>query len=134
MLSSFWRRGFAVVVLWALACAASAQPGPGGPPIQPPSGETPRTVLVEKPGPVKTHNAAEIDLSTIKTADLELLYFDPAQTYPTPYVARTFEHSMAFQRKLFGWTPWDRTTVLLKDFSDYGNAAARASPNNAILL
>ena len=22
----------------------------------------------------------------------------------------------------FNWEPWDRTTVLLKDFSDYGNA------------
>ena len=30
--------------------------------------------------------------------------------------------------------PWDRTTVLLKDFGDYGNAAARSSPNNAVLL
>ena len=77
---------------------------------------------------------AEIDLSTITTADMQLLYFDPAQTYLTPYVARAFEHSLAFQKKLFGWTPWDRTTVLLKDFSDYGNAAARSSPNNAILL
>jgi hypothetical protein len=135
MSRSFWRPGLAVAALWALACAASAQPGPGGPPAQPaPSGETPPTVIVEKPGPVKVRSAAEIDLSTIKTADLELLYFDPAQTYLTPYVARTFEHSMAFQRKLFGWTPWDRTTVLLKDFSDYGNAAARSSPNNAILL
>jgi len=91
-------------------------------------------VAVETPAPAKAHDAAEIDLSTLKTADLELLYFDPAQTYLTPYVARTFEHSLAFQRKLFGWTPWERTTVLLKDFSDYGNAAARSSPNNAILL
>ena len=65
---------------------------------------------------------------------MQLLYFDPAQTYLTPYVARAFEHSLAFQKKLFGWIPWDRTTVLLKDFSDYGNAAARSSPNNAILL
>ena len=30
--------------------------------------------------------------------------------------------------------PWDRTTVLLKDFGDYGNAAARSSPNNAVLF
>ena len=41
---------------------------------------------------------------------------------------------MAFQKKIWGWRPWDKTTVLLKDFSDYGNAAARASPNNAILV
>ena len=35
---------------------------------------------------------------------------------------------------MFNWEPWDRTTVLLKDFGDYGNAAARSSPNNAVLL
>src|SRR4029079_18356082 len=83
---------------------------------------------------MRVPSAAEIDLSMIRTADLSLLYFDPAQTYLTPYIARSFENSMAFQRRLFVWKPWDRTTVLLKDFSDYGNAAARSSPNNAILL
>ncbi len=137
MPSSVWRPGLAVLALWALASAALAQPGPGesiARPAPAPPTEAPPTVVVEKPGPSKQPSAAEIDLSTIKTADMSLLYFDPAQTYLTPYVARTFEHSMAFQRKLFGWTPWDRTTVLLKDFSDYGNAAARSSPNNAILL
>src|ERR1700748_1994725 len=36
--------------------------------------------------------------------------------------------------KPFGWKPWEPTTVLLKDFSDYGNAAARSVPNNAILI
>ncbi len=35
---------------------------------------------------------------------------------------------------MFGWRPWERTTLLLKDFSDYGNAAARASPNDALLI
>ena len=28
----------------------------------------------------------------------------------------------------------DQTTLLLKDFSDYANAGARASPNNAVLI
>ncbi|HEY2356588.1 MAG TPA: hypothetical protein VGH86_04000 [Phenylobacterium sp.] len=116
-----WRPGLVAAAFWALAFAASAQQP--APPVAP-----------EKPEPPKAHSAAEIDLSTIKTADMSLLYFDPAQTYLTPYVARTFEHSIAFQRQLFGWTPWERTTVLLKDFSDYGNAAARSSPNNTILL
>jgi hypothetical protein len=76
----------------------------------------------------------EIDLNALQTKDLRLLYFDPSETYLTPYVARSFENSMAFQQKTWGWKPWDKTTVLLKDFSDYGNAAARSSPNNAILV
>jgi hypothetical protein len=75
-----------------------------------------------------------IDLSQNTTNDLRMLYFDPAETYLTPYVGRAAENSLAFQQRMFGWRPWDRTTLLLKDFGDYGNAAARASPNNALLI
>jgi hypothetical protein len=35
---------------------------------------------------------------------------------------------------MFGWEPWEQVTLLLKDFSDYGNAAARAWPNNTALI
>ena len=112
---------------------APVLPGTGGPPPRPSPGESntsrptsspPKTPLFQK----------EIDLSRIETNDLRLLYFDPAETYLTPYVARSFENSFAFQQKIFGWKPWDKTTILLKDFADYGNAGARASPNNAILV
>jgi len=75
-----------------------------------------------------------VDLSRLETIDLRLLYFDPAETYLTPYVARSFENSMRVQQRVFDWKPWDQTTVLLKDFSDYGNAAARSSPNNALII
>jgi len=75
-----------------------------------------------------------IDLSRIETEHMRLLYFDPAETYLTPYVGRSFENALEFQQRMFGWEPWDQVTVLLKDFGDYGNAAARASPNNAMLL
>ena len=89
----------------------------------------------EPPAPRNVRgNPAGIDLTTLETRDLSLLYFDPMQTYLTPYIARGFENALPLNRKLFNWKPWDRTTVLLKDFSDYGNAAARSSPNNAILL
>lgn len=75
-----------------------------------------------------------IDLSRLETEDLRLLYFDPSETYLTPYVGRAFQNAFDYQQRLFGWEPWDQTTLLLKDFSDYGNAAARASPNNALLI
>jgi sugar lactone lactonase YvrE len=68
------------------------------------------------------------------TRELELLYFDPAQTYLTPYIGRAFTNALEFHKKKFNWTPWERITLLLKDFGDYGNAAARASPNDAVLL
>ena len=79
-------------------------------------------------------DASGIDLSTLETKNLSMLYFDPVQTYLTPYVARSFENALAWHMQRFGWTPWERTTVLLKDFGDYGNAGARGSPNNTVLL
>ena len=112
-------------------------PSPTAPPA--PVGPSSRTLIVEPTGP-KTPEAKppkptdEIDLSRLETKDLRLLYFDPAETYLTPYIARSYENSLQFQKRVFGWRPWEKTTVLLKDFSDYGNAAARASPNNAILI
>lgn len=84
--------------------------------------------------PETSNNLPLIDLSLLRTGDFTLLYFDPAQTYLTPYVGRAVANALDYHKRLFDWQPWDRTTVLLKDFSDYGNAAARASPNNAVLL
>ncbi len=79
-------------------------------------------------------DASGIDLTTLETKDLDLLYFDPVQTYLTPYIARAFENALQFHEKMFNWEPWEPTTVLLKDFSDSANAGARASPNNAVLI
>jgi hypothetical protein len=78
--------------------------------------------------------AQPFEMDVQETDDIRLLYFDPPQTYLTPYVGKAFHNSMAFQRYIFDWEPYDKTTVLLKDFSDYGNAAARSSPNNAMLI
>jgi hypothetical protein len=94
---------------------APEQPAPQGPAHVPP-------------------DASGIDLSELRTNELELLYFDPAQTYLTPYIGRAFTNALHFHEKKFHWTPWERITVLLKDFGDYGNAAARATPNDAVLL
>ena len=70
-------------------------------------------------------SAAGLDLSEIDTRDLSLLYFDPAQTYLTPYIGRAFTNALDFHRRIFKWQPWEPTTLLLKDFGDYGNAGAR---------
>jgi hypothetical protein len=120
----------------SLAAPARAQIETGPPDIHTPAPapNSSRDNTAKAPTPTVSPRFKEIDLSRIDTSDLRLLYFDPSETYLTPYVARAFENSAAFQRKMFDWKPWDRTTVLLKDFADYGNAAARASPNNAILV
>src|SRR4051794_3606735 len=79
-------------------------------------------------------DASGFHLSTLETKDLSLLYLDPGQTYLTPYLARAFENSLAFHEKNLHWKPWEPVTILLKDFSDYGNAAALGSPSDMVLL
>ena len=86
---------------------------------------------------VNTSNEAwaeSFEMNYLETPQLKLLYFDPPQTYLVPHVARSFHNSLAFQQRIFDWKPYDRTMVLLKDFTDYGNAAAGASPNNKLAV
>jgi hypothetical protein len=79
--------------------------------------------------------ADALALSVLETEDLRLFYIDPLQTYLVPHTARSFHNSLEFQKRIFNWVPYDdQTAVLLKDFSDYGNAAATASPINLLMI
>lgn len=130
---------FVVALAWlgipaapALAQIETAPPQTVSPVPAPPGQPAPKPGETPPATPRATFGG--LGISQIETGDLRLLYFDPTEDYLTPYVGRALENSIAFQKKLYDWTPWERTTVLLKDFSDYGNAAARASPNNALLI
>src|SRR5436190_6564402 len=141
--------GIVASLMLGTASAAVAQQGPEAAP--PPKDTTTVVEPIAKPElppeepapkePVKEEgpahvppDASGIDLTTLETKDLDLLYFDPVQTYLTPYIARAYENALIFHEKTFQWKPWEKTTVLLKDFSDYANAGARASPNNTVLI
>ncbi|HEX4332686.1 MAG TPA: hypothetical protein VH040_11130 [Usitatibacter sp.] len=76
--------------------------------------------------------ASPLGLSYVITKDMCLVYLDPTLAYLEPHAVRTFANSMAWQKRVFGWVPYEPTTVLLKDFSDYGNASAGASPRNSL--
>lgn len=78
--------------------------------------------------------AESFELQAQESEDLRLLYVDPTQTYLTPHVTRTFINAIDFQKRLFDWEPWEKTTLLLLDLSDYGNGAAFSSPSNGIHL
>jgi hypothetical protein len=139
----------------ALAQAPAKQPPPPPPPdtttvvekpdsVPPQPQETPPSEPVT-PAPTKPNapeqktehvpqDASGFHLSTLETKNLSLLYLDPVQTYLTPYIARAFENSLAFHEKNLRWKPWEPVTILLKDFSDYGNAAALGSPSDMVLL
>ena len=105
------------------------------PPAEPVQPAPPAPNVPEQKAPEHVpQDASGFRLSTLETKNLSLLYIDPVQTYLTPYLGRAFENALAFHKKEFHWQPWERTTVLLKDFSDYGNAAALGSPSNMVLL
>jgi hypothetical protein len=78
--------------------------------------------------------AEAFEMDVLETEDLRLLYFDPFQTYLTPLVATTFQNSLDFQRRVFDWTPREKSTVILTDLADYGNAGASASPRNGLIF
>ena len=92
-------------------------------PDEKPAPESPQQELKHAPP-----DASGFALSTLETKDVSILYFDPTETYLAPYVGKAFENALSYHERLFEWKPWDRTTLLLKDFGDYGNAGARSRP------
>ncbi len=76
--------------------------------------------------------AAPFEIDFVETDDMLMIYQDPFQTYLVPHMSKSFHNSVEFQRYLFNWTPHEKTTVVVTDFSDYGNAGASVSPRNAV--
>jgi hypothetical protein len=74
-----------------------------------------------------------LGMSYVETPDLTLIYFDPLG-YLVPHATRTFKQALDWQRRMFEWTPSEAPGVLLKDFSDYGGAAAWAAPRDTLFL
>lgn len=73
-------------------------------------------------------------LSSVETDKLRLLYFDPTETYLVPRVIQTFHNSAARQESILGYSSDKKITVLLTDFSDYGNAGASSVPTNSVIV
>ena len=57
-------------------------------------------------------------LSSVETEDLRLLYFDPTETYLVPHLVRSFHGALDGQKNILDYSPGEKTTVLLVDFSD----------------
>ena len=67
--------------------------------------------------------AAPFEIDFVETDDLLMIYQDPFQTYLVPHMSKSFHNSVEFQKYLFNWSPREKTSVVLTDFSDYGNAS-----------
>ena len=81
-------------------------------------------------------NAGEFKViyKTIETADLRLAYYDSSHYYILPHLARCFENSFAFHKKLFRYEPSGKVTISFQDFDDYGYAGTTTIPFNYITL
>jgi hypothetical protein len=77
--------------------------------------------------------AAPAQLKSLETDNFNVVYF-PLEGYLAPHVARCFENAIRFDRKLFNWTPSEKTVLFLHDFGDGGNATASAVPTNRIVI
>lgn len=77
---------------------------------------------------------APFEMDQQETEDLRLLYFDPLTTHLVPHVTRSFHNSIEFQKRMFDWVPYDKPSLMLQDFVDYGNAAATSAPRNLLWI
>ncbi len=74
-----------------------------------------------------------VHITAVETPDLRLYYYDYLADI-APLAIRTFTNAREWQRRMFGWMPSERTTVVLQDFADYGNARAFAAPRGTLIL
>jgi hypothetical protein len=73
-----------------------------------------------------------VGISEVDTHDLKLYYIDSLD-YLVPHVLSTFENSLAWQRRMFGWKPSELAMVLIQDRADYGNGVAYPAPHGLLL-
>jgi hypothetical protein len=80
--------------------------------------------------------AAELNVRyrTIQTKYLRLAYYDPNHEYVVRHLARCYENSMAFHRRIFRYEPSGPVTIHFQDFDDYGYAGTTTIPFNYITL
>ncbi|MDZ4804228.1 MAG: hypothetical protein SGI90_05160 [Candidatus Eisenbacteria bacterium] len=70
----------------------------------------------------------------LETDDLRLIYTDATLGWLAPYTARCYENSMAFHKRLWGYKPSEKVTVIMDDFGDYSNAGVWVGPRNSMVL
>ena len=73
-------------------------------------------------------------LDSRRTRDLDLIYYDKAHEYLSYHLARSFENSLAFDKKLFHYTPSEPVVILMQDFGDYGHGGTSTVPWNYISI
>ena len=97
-------------------------------------GDSLRTILLSAAILAVAGSAHAQALKVTETDSLRLLYFDPSETYLVPRMIQTYHDSLDRQASILGFDPDEKTTVLLTDFTDIGNARAGAVPSNSLMF
>ncbi len=69
-----------------------------------------------------------------ETERLRLIYYGKAFAYLVPHVVSCYENALTYHQNFFDYTPSDKVTLFMHDFSDYNNAGASTAPWNKISL
>jgi hypothetical protein len=78
--------------------------------------------------------SSQLDLKTVETEHMRLIYYDEGHEYVIPHLARCFENSIGFHMDKFDWTPSEKVTVILRDLNDHGYAGATSLPVNYLII
>ena len=65
---------------------------------------------------------------------MRLIYNGEASKYLVNYVGQCFENALKFNSKLYDYHSEEKTTVLMYDLNDFGNAGTGTIPRNHIVL
>ena len=68
------------------------------------------------------------------THDMRLIYYGEASKYLVKYVGQCFENALKFNSQLYDYHSDEKTTVLVYDLNDFGNAGTGTIPRNHIVL
>ena len=71
------------------------------------------------------------NMGFLETPEMKLIWFDRLD-HLAPYAIRTFHNAQAWQRRMFDWTPSEKTAVILRDWADYGGASTWTFPRNKL--
>jgi hypothetical protein len=65
---------------------------------------------------------------------MRLIYNGEASAYLVKYVGQCFENALRYNEKMYNYSTDEKTTVLVYDLNDYGNAGTGTIPQNHIVL
>jgi len=83
-------------------------------------------------GLCSSSSGAQSRVGVVEAEDLDIVFPGRQYDFLVPHVGGSVRNALDFHRELYGWTPSEKPTVFLNDFSDFGNGAASTVPFNLV--